>query len=53
MSNTQELLSTALRASDAADAVSLSGFTSRQFDVTRKADNSEVTDIDRATENND
>jgi histidinol-phosphatase len=50
MSNTQELLSTALRASDAADAVSLSGFTSRQFDVTRKADNSEVTDIDRATE---
>ena len=50
MSNTQELLSTALRASDAADAVSLSGFNSRQFDVTRKADNSEVTDIDRATE---
>jgi len=50
MSNTQELLSTALRASDAADAVSLSGFTSRQFDVTRKANNSEVTDIDRATE---
>jgi histidinol-phosphatase len=39
-----------MRASDAADAVSLSGFTSRQFDVTRKADNSEVTDIDRAAD---
>jgi histidinol-phosphatase len=50
MSGLVELLQVALRASDDADAISLSGFTSRQFDVTRKADNSEVTDIDRATE---
>ena len=50
MSELAELLQVALHASDAADAVSLPGFTSRSFGVTRKADNSEVTDIDRATE---
>ena len=50
MSDLAELLQFALHASDAADAISLSGFTSRSFGVTRKADNSEVTDIDRATE---
>ena len=50
MSGLAELLQVALRASDDADAISLSGFTSRSFGVSRKADNSEVTDIDRATE---
>jgi len=40
----------ALRVADAADAVSLAGFTSRGFTVMRKADKSEVTEIDRATE---
>lgn len=50
MSELAELLQVALHASDAADAISLSGFTSRSFGVSRKADNSEVTDIDRATE---
>ena len=50
MSDLAELLQVALHASDAADTISLSGFTSRSFGVTRKADNSEVTDIDRATE---
>ena len=50
MSDLAELLQVALHASDAADAISLSGFTSRSFGVSRKADNSEVTDIDRATE---
>jgi histidinol-phosphatase len=50
MSDLAELLQVALHTSDAADAISLSGFTSRSFGVTRKADNSEVTDIDRATE---
>jgi histidinol-phosphatase len=50
MSDLAELLQVALHASDAADAISLSGFNSRSFGVTRKADNSEVTDIDRATE---
>ena len=40
----------ALRVADAADAVSLAGFTSRSFSVMRKADKSEVTEIDRATE---
>ena len=43
-------LSLALRVADAADAVSLAGFTSRTFSVMRKADKSEVTEIDRATE---
>ena len=50
MSGLAELLQVALHASDDADAISLSGFTSRSFGVSRKADNSEVTDIDRATE---
>ena len=50
MSDLAELLQVALHASDAADAISLSGFISRSFGVTRKANNSEVTDIDRATE---
>ena len=40
----------ALRVADAADAVSLAGFTSRSFSVMRKDDKSEVTEIDRATE---
>ena len=43
-------LSLASRVADAADAVSLAGFTSRTFSVMRKADKSEVTEIDRATE---
>ena len=43
-------LSLALRVADAADAVSLAGFTSRTFSVMRKADKSEVTEIDHATE---
>lgn len=50
MSDLAELLQVALHTSDAADAISLSGFTTRSFGVSRKADNSEVTDIDRATE---
>ncbi len=50
MSDLAELLQVALHASDTADAISLSGFTSRSFGVTRKADNSEVTEVDRATE---
>ena len=43
-------LQLALRIADAADAVSLAGFNSRSFSVMRKADKSEVTEIDRATE---
>ena len=43
-------LSLALRVADAADAVSLAGFNSRSFSVMHKADKSEVTEIDRATE---
>ena len=43
-------LDLALRVAAIADGVSLSGFLSRSFGVTRKADNSEVTEIDRATE---
>lgn len=43
-------LQLALRVADAADAVSLAGFKSRSFSVMRKADKSEVTEIDRATE---
>lgn len=39
-----------LRLADAADAVSLPGYHSRAFSVERKADNSEVTEVDRATE---
>ena len=45
-----ELLKTAQAAANAADLVSLAGFTGRQFTVSRKADNSEVTEIDRNTE---
>lgn len=43
-------LALAVRLADAADAVSLPGYRSRDFSVERKADNSEVTEIDRATE---
>ena len=43
-------LDLALRVAAKADEISLSGFTSRSFGVSRKADNSEVTEIDRATE---
>lgn len=43
-------LALAMRLADAADAVSLPGYNSRDFLVERKADNSEVTDVDRATE---
>ena len=43
-------LDLALRVATIADGVSLSGFLSRSFGVSRKADNSEVTEIDRATE---
>ena len=50
MRTLQDDLSLALRVTAIADGVSLSGFTSRQFGVSRKADNSEVTEIDRATE---
>lgn len=50
MPTLQDDLSLALRVAAIADGVSLSGFTSRQFGVSRKADNSEVTEIDRATE---
>jgi histidinol-phosphatase len=45
-----ELLKTAQTAATAADLVSLAGFTGREFTVSRKADNSEVTEIDRNTE---
>lgn len=43
-------LALALAAADAADAISLPGFRGRSFFVDHKADASEVTDIDRATE---
>lgn len=43
-------LALALQAADVADAVSLAGFSKRTFNVERKADHSEVTDVDRATE---
>lgn len=43
-------LALAMQAADAADAVSLPGFTARTFTVEHKADHSEVTEIDRATE---
>lgn len=45
-----ELLKTAQAAADSADLASLAGFNNRQFTVSRKADNSEVTEIDRNTE---
>ena len=50
MANLQEDFASAIRATDAADQISLAGFSSRSFGVSRKADNSEVTEIDRATE---
>ena len=50
MSTNKQHLETALQAADAADSVSLAGFTNRAFTVSRKADNSEVTEIDRNTE---
>ncbi|MFM7046357.1 MAG: inositol monophosphatase family protein [Actinomycetota bacterium] len=43
-------LALALRAADIADAVSLPGFVGRAFSVERKADRSEVTEIDRSIE---
>ena len=50
MSINKKYLETALQAADAADDVSLAGFTNREFTVSRKTDNSEVTEIDRNTE---
>lgn len=50
MPNLQEDFALAIRAIDATDQISLVGFYNRQFGVSRKADNSEVTEIDRATE---
>jgi histidinol-phosphatase len=50
LSTSKHFLDTAIRAADAADAMSLAGFTNREFTVSRKADNSEVTEIDRNTE---
>ena len=50
MSTNKQYLETALQAADAADEVSLAGFTNREFTVSRKTDNSEVTEIDRNTE---
>ncbi|MEY2740657.1 MAG: histidinol-phosphate phosphatase [Actinomycetota bacterium] len=43
-------LALAIAAVDAADAVSLPGYAARAFRVERKADASEVTEVDRATE---
>lgn len=50
LSINKQYLATALQGADAADEVSLAGFTSRKFTVSRKQDNSEVTEIDRNTE---
>ena len=50
MSINRQNLDTALRSADAADEVSHAGFKNRKFTVSRKADNSEVTEIDRNTE---
>jgi histidinol-phosphatase len=50
LSKNKQHLEAALRAANAADVVSLAGFTNRGFTVSRKADNSEVTEIDRNTE---
>jgi len=50
LSKYKQQLETALRAANAADQVSLAGFTNRVFTVSRKADNSEVTEIDQNTE---
>lgn len=43
-------LALGLRLADSADSVSLAGFKNRTFSVSRKADNSEVTEVDKATE---
>ena len=45
-----EDLALALRAADVADGLSLPGFQRRRFTVERKADKSEVTELDRSTE---
>ena len=45
-----EDLALALRAADVADSVSLPGFQQRGFTVERKADRSEVTELDRNTD---
>lgn len=50
LSTNRYYLETALRAANAADEVSDAGFHNRMFTVSRKADNSEVTEIDRNTE---
>ena len=50
LSTNKHYLETALRAAGAADEVSHAGFKNREFTVSRKADNSEVTEIDRNTE---
>lgn len=50
LSTSKHFLETALRAANAADEVSNAGFTSRQFTVSHKTDNSEVTEIDQKTE---
>ena len=50
MSSLVDELVLAMRLADAADAVSLPGYRSRNFSVERKADNSEVTEVDRAAE---
>jgi len=50
MAKFARFLEVAIQAADAADDVSLAGFTNREFTVSRKTDNSEVTDIDRNTE---
>jgi len=48
--NLADDLVVALAAADRADALTLPGFRSGSFDVERKADHSEVTAVDRATE---
>jgi histidinol-phosphatase len=50
MPTLQDELSLALRVAAIADGISLPGFSSRSFGVSRKADNSEVTEIDRTAE---
>ena len=50
LSTNKHYLETALRAANVADEVSHAGFNNRSFKVSRKSDNSEVTEIDRSTE---
>ncbi len=50
MAKFARFLEVAIQAADAADAMSLAGFKGAVFTVSRKADNSEVTEIDRNTE---